>query len=670
MRFLLFVLVFGFTIPAKATIPADQVSALLDTTQSIRASGIGGAFVCQADDVLSFSSNSAGIGQLLTAYLAVGLDSEQQVLGGAAPVGRSSSVSGGIWLQGERRIGGGGIGWRIEDSNHNLLLFGMGFRGFTQPDVLEGLVFDTGFLARPVGGRVAVGAALQNIGPKVRWQGQTESLPLNWRAGASYVASVKNPLLFSSEISRRRDERLRVKLGVEVGILSSLFARVGYHVQVQEESRWAAGLGWQWRGLGVDYAWSQKQADEANHRVQIQYAFGGQAFPASWALVQQQALLTPTPPTVPSDRISPGDGLTRPGSVASSAPPQDTSLEIAAIPERISSQNAVLVHLLSPPVSDVLRWELQVRDALQRIKRHYGAVGHPPRMLTWDALGNDGSVVAPGDYYMQLVFAQSGGGTLGSNVVRIDVEGKVPKPSESSPPPSENASSLPQLSVTCVPMMFTPDQDGEDDTAAFSVLSEMPHTLDNWNFHLSVHTPTGATVATFPVESIPTRITWDGDDNRGQPLPMGHYAFWIEGEHPSGRHYAAPPQIVTISEREHIIERIVIAADVLFQLDTAEIQPSALDSLQSAARAIRTHPTAEIRIEGHADDSGDEAANMKLSAERAAQVFTYLVEQKSIPAFRLSMAGYGRLRPMDEEDAQLNRRVEIIITTNEQGIGY
>lgn len=71
-----------------------------------------------------------------------------------------------------------------------------------------------------------------------------------------------------------------------------------------------------------------------------------------------------------------------------------------------------------------------------------------------------------------------------------------------------------------------------------------------------------------------------------------------------------------------------------------------------------------LKLAGHTDDVGSEAANMKLSKGRAESVKSYLVSQ-GVNASRIEATGYGELQPIatnkTEKGRQDNRRVEFAI---------
>ena len=77
---------------------------------------------------------------------------------------------------------------------------------------------------------------------------------------------------------------------------------------------------------------------------------------------------------------------------------------------------------------------------------------------------------------------------------------------------------------------------------------------------------------------------------------------------------------------------------------------------------MKDNPTIKIQINGHTDNIGKPADNLKLSENRASSVVTYLTE-KGIQSDRLSFKGFGATQPIDdnntEEGRAKNRRTEL-----------
>jgi peptidoglycan-associated lipoprotein len=98
---------------------------------------------------------------------------------------------------------------------------------------------------------------------------------------------------------------------------------------------------------------------------------------------------------------------------------------------------------------------------------------------------------------------------------------------------------------------------------------------------------------------------------------------------------------------------------IYFDYDKTTLRPEALPTLQSVADWIRSHPTVQIRVAGHADERGTREYNLALGDRRATTVRNYLVSL-GIPATRLDTVSYGKERPAivgsTEESWAKNRR--------------
>jgi outer membrane protein OmpA-like peptidoglycan-associated protein len=74
----------------------------------------------------------------------------------------------------------------------------------------------------------------------------------------------------------------------------------------------------------------------------------------------------------------------------------------------------------------------------------------------------------------------------------------------------------------------------------------------------------------------------------------------------------------------------------------------------------------QITLEGHTDSVGPESYNLGLSERRAKSVMNYLV-RKGTAADRLSSAGFGETRPIEDNKTDsgraANRRVDLNITS-------
>lgn len=115
---------------------------------------------------------------------------------------------------------------------------------------------------------------------------------------------------------------------------------------------------------------------------------------------------------------------------------------------------------------------------------------------------------------------------------------------------------------------------------------------------------------------------------------------------------------------------ILMPTDLLFEYDSATLRPEAAKSLSKLGELIRKNSGADFRIEGHTDSFGSEEYNDQLSLRRAEAVRTWLLQNAGLEAKNMKTAGLGKrhlLVPANGSVAQqqLNRRVEIVITSNQ-----
>lgn len=103
---------------------------------------------------------------------------------------------------------------------------------------------------------------------------------------------------------------------------------------------------------------------------------------------------------------------------------------------------------------------------------------------------------------------------------------------------------------------------------------------------------------------------------------------------------------------------------IYFDFGSERIRPQSQAVLAEIAEALERQPRWRLRIEGHTDNIGSDADNLRLSQRRAEAVKRALTERLQIAASRLSTSGHGPARPVATNDTiqgrALNRRVELV----------
>ena len=108
----------------------------------------------------------------------------------------------------------------------------------------------------------------------------------------------------------------------------------------------------------------------------------------------------------------------------------------------------------------------------------------------------------------------------------------------------------------------------------------------------------------------------------------------------------------------------VATQGIFFDTGSDVIRPESTPTLKEIAAMLSEHPDLKLAIEGHTDNIGADAANLALSAKRAAAVKASLVSQFGVDGARLTTEGLGASKPAapntTTEGRQTNRRVELV----------
>lgn len=104
--------------------------------------------------------------------------------------------------------------------------------------------------------------------------------------------------------------------------------------------------------------------------------------------------------------------------------------------------------------------------------------------------------------------------------------------------------------------------------------------------------------------------------------------------------------------------------NVTFATDSANLNASFYDVLNSVAMVINEYEQTVIEVAGHTDSTGSNAYNQQLSEQRAAAVASYL-STRDVLYDRIIEVGMGEERPIadnsTEAGRQANRRVELTL---------
>ncbi|MBD0331488.1 MAG: OmpA family protein [Chitinophagaceae bacterium] len=113
------------------------------------------------------------------------------------------------------------------------------------------------------------------------------------------------------------------------------------------------------------------------------------------------------------------------------------------------------------------------------------------------------------------------------------------------------------------------------------------------------------------------------------------------------------------------VNAAVVLKNIFFDFNKYNLKIESQVELDKVVQLLNDNPALKIQIEGHTDNIGNTADNLKLSENRAKAVVNYLIS-KSIAANRLTSKGFGATKPIADNKTEAgraqNRRTELKIT--------
>lgn len=109
-----------------------------------------------------------------------------------------------------------------------------------------------------------------------------------------------------------------------------------------------------------------------------------------------------------------------------------------------------------------------------------------------------------------------------------------------------------------------------------------------------------------------------------------------------------------------------ISSQLAFELETSKLSAGMMAKLDEFTAGLKAdNKNVFIEVQGHTDNSGSEAANLKLGHERAEAVRYYLATKGGIALHRMNAISYGESSPIADNKTRAgrseNRRVTLVV---------
>ena len=113
-----------------------------------------------------------------------------------------------------------------------------------------------------------------------------------------------------------------------------------------------------------------------------------------------------------------------------------------------------------------------------------------------------------------------------------------------------------------------------------------------------------------------------------------------------------------------MVPRRFVFEDLNFETGSTKLTPESRATVDTLVMVLKAYPAVRVALEGYTDNTGDPAANRKLSLDRADAVKDLMVNG-GIPESRITSAGFGQDRPIAPNDTEQgrarNRRLELVV---------
>jgi len=160
---------------------------------------------------------------------------------------------------------------------------------------------------------------------------------------------------------------------------------------------------------------------------------------------------------------------------------------------------------------------------------------------------------------------------------------------------------------------------------------------------------------------------WDLPKAMSPNAKYNAIVWWLQGPGQNASYFMSnlrlgvgPPDT-----RKKILEQKKwVTHGILFDVNSATIKPESYGTLKEMADVMKEYTDLKVKIVGHTDADGSDAANLDLSKKRAASVKESLAKEFGIDESRMETDGKGESEPIDKNDTPAgkanNRRVEFI----------
>lgn len=116
---------------------------------------------------------------------------------------------------------------------------------------------------------------------------------------------------------------------------------------------------------------------------------------------------------------------------------------------------------------------------------------------------------------------------------------------------------------------------------------------------------------------------------------------------------------------------MITFGDVLFDLNKADLRPSAFGKIQTLAQFLKDNPERKVLVEGFTDSTGSNQYNLELS-QRRADGLKHALARQGVDINRIATRGFGEEYALSDNSTTaaraMNRRVEVTVSNGADAV--
>jgi len=313
--------------------------------------------------------------------------------------------------------------------------------------------------------------------------------------------------------------------------------------------------------------------------------------------------------------------------------------------------------------TEIVEWKLNIKDSAGSTVFSSGKKGDVPDILEWDGKITGNKTAKDGNYYGNLTVTFKAGTESSSKTKNFLVDTKAP-----------------EASVAHAPKLFSPDNDGENETATINIDAKDESGINKWKLDILYPNRKKEFFSFEGIGNPADKIIWDGLNKEGASVErVEDYPVKLTIEDNVGNKLEKeyPPILVDILIIKLPDGRLKVRiSNINFKADSPVMNddPKNKDILDLLVNALKKYPQHNIIIEGHANKFtklANERRGQRLSEQRSHTIANELTK-RGIALTRMTAIGKGFDEPIipfrdgmtaeELEELAVNRRVEFYLS--------